>query len=132
MLWDMSEKKTRKDQYDQNKSIRVVYATEAALDRAVANLREMKSLKFRDGRVNAQAVINASWWAMEAMGPEALAAWIRPHLERLEAVLDGQDDPGYSEQVESAKPVGISKSKPNRADARPADINRPARVSRKS
>ena len=130
----MSDKPShqKRDDYDLGKSFRVLRRTEAALESTVTDLRQRKDLPFRGGRINMQAVVNASWLMFEEMNKDELAAMLRPHLVRLEAMLRGESDPGYTVQVEAAKPVGISKSKPNRADARPADIDRPARISRKS
>jgi hypothetical protein len=126
-MFGMSAKNPRQDGYDQNKSLRVTYPTEAALDRTVANLREMRDLKFRDGRINAQAFVNASWLMLEAMETEILANLLRPHLARLEALLRGEPDPGHIDHPQSGRPAA-SHSQTNSLQPRAADVNRPARV----
>ena len=126
----MSARNVKRDGYHQNKSLRVTYETEAALDRTVANLRERRDVTFKDGRVNAQAVVNASWLMLEALDSEVLVELLRPHLGRLEAILRGDPDPGYIDSPKPGRLLGTSHVQPNRAEGRPVggDRDDPVRI----
>ena len=121
-----------KDRFDRRVSVQAKNECRAALKRLVAVLAGRRGLLYDGHEIDMQGLLNASWLWMESLPVEEVEAALRPHLTRLQVMLDGKPDPGYTETIEPAKPVGISKSKPNRADARPADIDRPARISRKS
>ena len=125
----MANPKPKKDSYDFNKSIRVTYRTEAALDRAVAALRERADLPFRGGRVSSSSVVNASWLLLESLDSDVLASLLRPHLARLEVMLNGGEDPGFADHPEVARPVGHSKNKPRSNQTTAGDGRLPGRIS---
>lgn len=127
----MAQKRERRDDYELNKNLRALFATEAALDRAVATLRERGDLLFRGSRVNMQAIVNASWLMLEKLEPQVLAEMLRPHLLRLEAMLRGEPDPGFADRPEVAKPVGHSKNQPRGNQAAPVPDHLPPRIVRK-
>lgn len=124
----------KKDDYDTAKNFRAKFETESALAHAVAAMRQRSDLPFRGGRINAQALVNASWLWLEYMSrerPDELVAKLGPHVGRLESLLRGEGDPGYAEPVAEPLAVGVSKSKPDRADSRARDVGAPVRVRRK-
>ena len=127
----MAAKNTRSDGYDLSKAMRAKFATEAALDHVVASLRARDDLPFKGGRVNSQAVVNASWLLLESFDAEVLANLIRPHLARLEAMLAGKPDPGYRVSPEFAQSLGGSHEKPDRSNPRADSDGIPRRVIRK-
>lgn len=75
-----------------------------ALRKVVAEMSDRPRLAFEGGRLTQEALISASWLWMEWIGPETLEAILAPHVDRLNAIVEGLPDPGVSPRI--AEPPG--------------------------
>ena len=81
---------------DKSKQIRVNRRTWNALKRCVAEMAGRKRLDFEGKGLTQEGFLAASWLWMESLGWEALERELAPHVDRLNAIVQGMDDPAGS------------------------------------
>jgi hypothetical protein len=114
--------------FDRAVNIRTASRAKLAIDRVVANLKAGQ-LRWGDGRVTKEAVVNASWLWLEDLPEEFLERVMERYLARLEALMGGEPDPGGFPgglPVMETRDAGVVELPPERPVPR-RKVDRPAR-----